>query len=156
MHRITPSALVKLYIARYFSFVHGSPPSAELIAEATELWSFEGNDSQLWQLKDNREHEHPTKRLMKNKRIVFIGDSLTRYQYANLIHFFHRNSWIQSDFPSVENEKQWTSWKSFHLGSSLRYGCQEICDCYRDTTIGSYKENRHYYDISANISVSFF
>jgi hypothetical protein len=145
-----------LVVTVFCAVTGGPPPDANALEKAQALWMFEGDDPQLWQLKDNHQHEHPTKAVLKNRRLVFIGDSLTRYQYVNLIHFLHRNSWVQSDFPSIENERQWTSWKSFHLGSASRFGCQEICDCYRDTTIGSYKENRHYHDITANISISMF
>ncbi len=92
--------------------------------------------------------------LLENKRIVFIGDSLTRYQYLNLIHYFHTNSWHSSVYPHLEVEGEWSSWKSFHLGSSLRFGCEEICDCYRDNSeIDATKENRHYHNMRLNLSV---
>jgi hypothetical protein len=94
---------------------------------------------------------------LKGKEIVFLGDSITRYQYLNLVHFFHlHGSWSESSFPKIEIEKGWNSWKSFHLGTSLRLGCEEICDCYRDTSaggVGPWKENRHYYNSKLDIIV---
>jgi len=52
------------------------------------------------------------------------------------------------------------SWKSFHQGTSFRFGCKEFCDCYRDRHFHNLgpvvKENRHYRDDSMNISVHFF
>jgi len=109
-----------------------------------------------------RENKTPLKlkELLRNKRIVFIGDSLTRYQYLNFIHFIHFNSWILSSPPRLEVEGDWSSWKSFHLGSSYRFGCKEICDCYRDKQFFNLgpitKENRYYFDVSSNISVNLF
>jgi len=34
---------------------------------------------------------------LRNRRIVFIGDSLTRYQYLNLAHFVARGRWDSDD-----------------------------------------------------------
>ena len=38
----------------------------------------------------------------------------------------------------------------------MRLGCKEICDCYRDLILGHPKENRYFYDLEWNISMSFF
>ena len=57
---------------------------------------------------------------LKDSRIVFVGDSLTRYQYLNFIYILHSNSWVGSSYPHLELESDWKSWKSFHIGSSLR------------------------------------
>ena len=35
---------------------------------------------------------------LKNKKIIFIGDSVTRYQYLNLIFFLERKSFLTSFF----------------------------------------------------------
>ena len=40
---------------------------------------------------------HIAHKISRNKRVVFIGVFLTRYQYLNLVHFIHKNSWILSD-----------------------------------------------------------
>ncbi len=94
---------------------------------------------------------------MSNKRIVFIGDSLTRYQYLNLILFFQRNSWVTNNFPAVEDEKAWASWRSFHMGSSFRFGCQEICDCYRlNDNFDSARENRYFFDEHNNLTIDMY
>lgn len=100
------------------------------------------------------------KDFLSKKRIVFIGDSLTRYQYLNFIHILHFNAWTLSVYPRIEIESDWPNWKSFHIGTSFRFGCREICDCYRDRHFSglgpSSKENRFYYDPSFDISVFFF
>lgn len=118
------------------------------------------NDTKNWQIiqknGDNDDNMlHNAHKILRNKRIVFIGDSLTRYQYLNFVHVIHKNSWTLSDYPSFENEHQWQSWHLFHTGTSLRLGCQEICDCYRnDTNFKTMRENRYYYDINLNLSIS--
>eukprot|EP01035_Chromulina_nebulosa_P031677 gene31677-42238_t len=88
------------------------------------------------------------------------SDSVMRYQYLNFIHILHTNSWHLGSFPHLELEEDWPDWKSFHRGSSFRFGCKEICDCYRDRHFHNLgpitKENRHYRDDSMNISVHFF
>ena len=104
---------------------------------------------------DRLSHAH-IKYSLSNRRIVFIGDSITRYQYLNLAHYLHTNSWFSSAFPKLENEKEWPSWKSFLLGSSFRFGCKEICNCYRTDNITAdwtidWKENRHFFDEQSNI-----
>ena len=104
-----------------------------------------------WYIKENQIHHHH-KKFLSGKTITFIGDSLTRYQYLNLIHFFHTNSWIQRN-NELANEKLWESWEDFHHVTNFRFGCQEICDCYRKDT---QRENRHYYDFEYNFTINFY
>ena len=56
-----------------------------------------------------RDRESPSriKKILKDTRIIFIGDSLTRYQYLNFIHILHTNSWLLSSFPHLELEGNW-------------------------------------------------
>ena len=80
----------------------------------------------------------------------------TRYQYLNLIHHLHTNSWSQNSY-DLGNEKLWKGWKNFHQGTNARFGCQEICDGYRiDRTFDKVKENRHYHDFEYNFTISFY
>ena len=92
---------------------------------------------------------------LENKTLVMVGDSLMRYQYLNLIHSLYTNSWDESEYPHLEHEKEWIDWKHFLLGSTNRFGCREICDCYRYNN-KNVRENRHYFDQSRNISVHNF
>ena len=96
------------------------------------------------------------KQLLSNRHIILLGDSLTRYQYLNLIHTLQRNSWEPSIKPSIDNGKHWKNWEQFLVGATLRFGCQEICDCYRNEETALGKENRYYYDPVHNISISLF
>ena len=95
---------------------------------------------------------HRSQNFLSNKRIVMIGDSLTRYQYLNLIRSLHTNSWEFGDYPILEHEKEWEDWKHFYLGSRNRFGCREICDCHRYYDRNS-RENRHYFDSRRNITI---
>eukprot|EP01035_Chromulina_nebulosa_P022448 gene22448-29067_t len=100
---------------------------------------------------------HRSQKFLSNKNIVMIGDSLTRYQYLNLIHSLHTNSWDFGDYPNLEHEKEWEDWKYFYLGGRNRFGCREICDCYRfSTSSRNSRENRHYFDLRRNISIHNF
>ena len=122
---------------------------------------------------EEKNHVHSTiTNLLSNKEIIFMGDSLTRYQYLNFIGFLHTGQWV-SRHPHVDLEKIWgDDWTRYLKVSTLRFGGYEICDCYRHpdkplTTeytkeqlqgnfVPGMKENRHYLDPVYNISVKFF
>lgn len=77
------------------------------------------------------------KQCLAGKRLVFIGDSVTRYQYLTLLHFLDRGRWpapLGGDpgEPSVANEREWPSWNDFLRGSNALFGGRELCDCYRE------------------------
>jgi hypothetical protein len=91
--------------------------------------------------------------LLRNKYIILIGDSLSRYQYVNLIHYILYDR-CPSNYPRVEHEKEWNDWEAFHRGSNLRFGCSEICDCFH-TSWNDNTENRYFYDEKYNFSISF-
>ena len=99
-------------------------------------------------------HSYTARACLSNKTIVFIGDSLTRYQYLNLVHFLHTGEW-ESNYPRNENEHEWHNWTMFFAGTSARLGCNEYCDCFRNEH-GHVKENRLYYDRRWNIKVYLF
>ncbi len=56
---------------------------------------------------------------LRNKSIVLVGDSLTRYQYLNLVQFLENGQWWNPD-PQLECEFQWgggersSSWPLFY------------------------------------------
>eukprot|EP01041_Mallomonas_annulata_P013583 gene13583-28840_t len=100
------------------------------------------------------ENNNVAKTILQNKRLVFIGDSLTRYQYLNFVHFLYTNSWF-SPHPRSELEHEWESWDAFFKGTSARTGCYEICDCHRNSSHMGH-ETRHYHDPANNISIHFF
>jgi hypothetical protein len=72
----------------------------------------------------------------------FIGDSLSRYQYLNLVYLLETGLW--SADPPNEMEKRFSSWNEFFVVTNQRMGGHEICDCFRNE--GAIIENRYYAD----------
>jgi len=87
---------------------------------------------------------------LNGKSILFIGDSLTRYQYLNLVYFLASGAW-SSPFPHNENEKEFASWTQFYITTTQR-NKYEICDCYRGNSMQSIVENRYFSIHNINIS----
>lgn len=74
--------------------------------------------------------------------IRFMGDSLTRYQYLNLVHFLATGNWTSDTTMPNENEERFSSWDEFYRITNLRLQGREICDCQRAN--GLRMENRYY------------
>ena len=100
------------------------------------------------------------------RHILFIGDSLTRYQYLNLVQFLTYDSWTPfhgKGVPMTEVERvvgnsklHWGSWPNFMAGTNERLQGHEICDCFRDTSKHPFVlENRYFYHPGKNVRVSF-
>ena len=88
--------------------------------------------------------------------IALIGDSLTRYQYLNLIYFLVHDTWKANDdsLPN-ENEKSFQSWTQFYQITNQRMNGHEICDCYRKSTLDfldSTMENRYFHHGDVKVS----
>lgn len=67
---------------------------------------------------------------LRERRITFIGDSVSRYQDLNLVHFFAHGEW-HSESPAFEIEWEWGEWAAFSEGTSRRlatYSSFELCD----------------------------
>eukprot|EP00760_Papus_ankaliazontas_P023669 PhM_4_TR2079/c0_g1_i1/m.47575 len=92
---------------------------------------------------------------LRNKQIVMIGDSVSRYQYLNLAYYLRTGSWC-SPKPRNEWEKDHHNWTRFFRTTNARLGT-EVCDCYRVGHIWSYiRENRFYHDTENSFRLSFF
>ena len=90
---------------------------------------------------------------LRGRRIAFVGDSVSRYQYLNLVHFLAWGSWYSS-FPRFENEQDWGSWTDFFVGTSSRLvtpNTRESCDCGREFKV----ENRAFFDSAHNFTITF-
>jgi hypothetical protein len=87
---------------------------------------------------------------------MFIGDSVTRYQYLNLAHFVATGEWDSpADLPN-ENKRRFGDWARFHAETNCRLGGREVCDCYRNgSDLASVVENRYFED-PAGVRLSFF
>jgi hypothetical protein len=83
--------------------------------------------------------------------LMMIGDSLTRYQYLNLVHFVSNGNWISDPSLPNENEKKHPSWNEFYKVTNERLNGHEICDCFRDGSSLTF-ENRYFDDGKLRIS----
>lgn len=83
--------------------------------------------------------------------LAFIGDSLSRYQYLNLVYFLEHGKWqVESDHPN-EEERAYESWFEFYRITNSRLGGHELCDCHRDN-VRETLENRYYEDNTVKVS----
>ena len=94
----------------------------------------------------------------QNVHLVLIGDSLTRYQYLSLAHFFRYGEWYDSALDAssyLVNEHTFESWDEFYLHTSMHLSPLEQCDCHRseEWDAGTIYENRYFYDHARNNSV---
>lgn len=85
--------------------------------------------------------------ILKGKHILFLGDSVTRYQYLNLASFLSTGNPIWPTSPSSEVEKEWPSWTAFYQGTNRRMNGQEVCDCFRSPIFNPHLivENRYWF-----------
>ncbi len=93
------------------------------------------------------------KHCLRNKRLTFIGDSLTRYQYVNLAHLLSVGDW-EWDYLDGTNEHKWDDWFDFFYVIARINGCNEICDCYRRGNDKDMREHHYYRNEIHNISIS--
>eukprot|EP00981_Chlorochromonas_danica_P013774 scaffold6852_cov215-Ochromonas_danica.AAC.11 len=93
---------------------------------------------------------------LRNKRISFIGDSLTRYQYLSLAWFLSSGQWLEDPgLPSLIREKEFGSWDGFLHSTNKRMGCHEIIDAYRhDSIFHSCRENRYFHHYGLNLTIT--
>merc|ERR1712166_135324 len=92
--------------------------------------------------------------------IVFIGDSLVRYQYLSFIYWLEYGKWIHSlERPNVCREADWhglDAWDNYMVASTALFHGNEKCDCSRFDESKRIIENRYYYHSARNIQVSYF
>ena len=95
------------------------------------------------------------RRHWKGKHILFIGDSLTRYQYLNLAYFMTTGHW-RSPCPWNEKERDHGTWDQFFRTTTERMGGFETCDCWRvGDNYSNYREIRRYRNPHADIAITF-
>jgi hypothetical protein len=95
---------------------------------------------------------------LRGRHLLFLGDSLTRFQYLSLVQFLALKEWTpfhgkHAPLSEVEGFR-WGSWASFLAGTSERLQGLEVCDCFRE----GYQpmvENRYFYSPSLNLRISF-
>lgn len=94
---------------------------------------------------------------LKNKLIVFIGDSSSTFQYLSLARFFSDGTWLEDNgMPPLLPGKQSPDWSTYFYFSSLRIGCQEILDAHREGSGGGDFENRYFHHFGLNFTIFSF
>jgi hypothetical protein len=94
---------------------------------------------------------------MRNRRIMFVGDSVTRYQYLDLIHFLSFKSWNQ-DLKLVDERVDYKNFNDFFQKTNAHFNGKELCECFRSECCESWRlwENRKFYDPALNVTVWYF
>lgn len=94
----------------------------------------------------------------RNLNIVFMGDSLTRYQYLDLVYFLsHNGTWPSpDDTPNLVLEHTHKNgWLQFFNFTNSALRPYEQCDCFRLHSTIKAVENRYFYDPQRNNSVTY-
>ncbi|KAK9833000.1 hypothetical protein WJX74_003988 [Apatococcus lobatus] len=99
---------------------------------------------------------------LANRHVVFVGDSVTRYQYLSLVQFLSQKQWMwrygQGPDYCLALEGEWPNWSTFYREGNARISngtdgvAEEKCDCYRaddgnwaiDNREGKIRENREF------------
>lgn len=96
---------------------------------------------------------HKVVETLKDKYLLMIGDSLTRYQYTSLVYTLrHRHPPEPTMFPDM-NEFTHDGWMPFFKESNAVLAPYENCDC--SYYGGRFFEHRRYHDPHMNISVTY-
>ena len=72
-------------------------------------------------------------RCLRDRHVLFLGDSVTRYTFLSLAQFMHQGAWDTSFFPPTEFEGYYSSWAEFFQVTNGRLGGsgRAVCDCFR-------------------------
>jgi hypothetical protein len=93
------------------------------------------------------------------EHIVFMGDSLTRYQWVALAQSFARGHELSAEeFPSSVIEREWRHWTQFYNGSTQRLEPHTRCDCHRSYAkpVGSKTiENRYFWTADGQLNLTY-
>ena len=84
--------------------------------------------------------------------IMFMGDSLSRFQYINLAYFFVHRSWSNSDSRSNANQHHFANYKEFFKVTNDRMDGHEICDCFH---VDNIERIEHRYFQYGKVKLSF-
>ena len=118
---------------------HAPPPGTTACVNATLHWAFELSEGRYhspradWYGEGCDEAEFTpafAAACLANHSLLFMGDSITRFQYGNLVSALRRGSWAPESPPN-EYSHGWGSWRDFFVGIAARMGPDEICDCGR-------------------------
>ena len=126
------------------------------------LWSLGPDNAPRFDLEQcrlRRPSPCEVQRCLSSQSILFVGDSLTRYNYLSLIYFLSHGSWPdllggRPEQPSPVVQPEHASWAHFYQSSNATYGGREHCSCFRNASLTT--ERRHFYDSRSDITARFF
>lgn len=102
----------------------------------------------------------------RGHHLVFMGDSLTRYQYLSLVYGLRHGRPLEAPhiggdtlrrYVGTSNpllERTWPSWQEFYDGGSDGLAPYEVCDCFRADKKRIF-ENRYYWDPTCDVAVTY-
>ncbi len=97
---------------------------------------------------------------MRNKRIVFSGDSVIRFQYLDFVYVLTHNQWNgdNNNYQLVSPYMFQSNWTMFkYKVSQVLLNGYELCECYRPLTLDpqhfSLTENRKFYLPELNVTI---
>jgi len=97
--------------------------------------------------------------IIRNLHIVYIGDSVSRYQYISLVHYFHTGHWLNDStlllhaghFPGHGGYPGLFNYTNHYFSGRLR------CDCFRRgrKLVKSHYENKYWRDDCRNNTLTY-
>lgn len=130
-----------------------------------DYYDYDDDTMQQNQIKE-RIHQRP-----RNLRIVFMGDSITRYQYLSLIYFLQYGYWYHYDHHDHDHHPHRhnlmnahsfrhplhhdNDWNEFFLQSNALFYPNEACDCVRHYNGTIIIERRYYYHPAYNNQITY-
>ena len=95
---------------------------------------------------------------LRDRHVLLLGDSLTRYQYFSLVQFLELGAWRvgQRGRSEVEHMYGWRGgFNGLFAGANARFRGREICDCFRGGKGSTVFENHYYHNAEANVRISY-
>jgi hypothetical protein len=88
----------------------------------------------------------------KNKHIIIIGDSISRYLYVALVYMLHHKHWLESAMlPNPVEERTYESWPIYFGATDGMFYPYHYCDCSREQMY----ENKYYINRASSFFVSY-
>eukprot|EP00667_Euglena_gracilis_P011033 EG_transcript_11251 len=82
---------------------------------------------------------------LRNASVVFIGDSVTRYQYMYLAQYLHHGRWHDAPKQQLCCEQHYHSFTNMYHAYLPLFGCSHMCDCadHHDVKIAVNNAKKH-------------
>ena len=115
---------------------HASDKNISISSVPAVIGMLKGNDvDENWEI---------MRKVLKNRHIVFIGDSMMRYQYIDFVYFLkHGNHVHDSEKNNPIFANTWASWFDFHKGVNKLLSPYEHCDCFKGSSEHTFENRLH-------------